>query len=60
MAKNRQLGLVFILANKVLALAANDGLISFPLGVTSSNKKTGPSDELGKNHYSRKISVFKV
>ena len=40
---------------------ANHELFSFPFGVTSSNKKRGSSDELGKKSSFKKINcVLKV
>ena len=50
----------FIPAFKVLAMAANNELLSFPLGVTSSTK-TGPNDELGEKSSFKKVNcVLKV
>ena len=51
----------FIPAYKVLAMAATHELFPFPLGVTSFNKKTSPSDELGKKLSLKKVNcVLKV
>ena len=42
-------------------MAANNELFSFPLGVTSSNNKEGPNDELGEKSSFKKVNcVLKV